>query len=109
MHPRDIEKTTFKISLSNFCYAVMPFGLKNVAVTYQRLMDQILGGMIRRNVEAYVDDMVVKSIKFGSQVQDLREFFQTLDKYKLKLNPTKMCVWCKGGKVLRDYADSKGN
>jgi len=47
--------------------------------------------MVGRNVEAYVDDMVVKSIKAESHVQDPRELFQTLGKYKLKLNLEK-CV-----------------
>lgn len=91
MHLMDEDKTTFMGTLSNFCYTVIPFGLKNVGVTYQRLMDRILGRMVGRNVEAYVDDMVVKSIKAESHVQDPRELFQTLGKYKLKLNLEK-CV-----------------
>jgi len=87
----------------------MPFGLKNAGATYQWMMDRILGDMIGRNVESYVDDMVVKSVRASSHVQDLREFFQTLDKYKLKLNLEKMCVWSKGGKVFDVYVDSKRN
>jgi len=74
MHPKDEDKTMFIGSLSNFCYTVMLFGLKNARVTYQRLMDRILDGMICRNLEAYVDDMVVKSVRASSHVQDLREF-----------------------------------
>ena len=57
MHPKDEEKTTFKGSLANFYYIVMPFGLKNAGVTYQHLMDWIVKKMIDRNVEVYVDDM----------------------------------------------------
>jgi len=49
MHPGDVEKTAFRGSLSNFSYTVMPFGLKNARATYQRLMDQILEGMLGRN------------------------------------------------------------
>jgi len=75
MHPMDVDKTTFIRSLSNFCYIVMSFGLKNAGATYQRLIDRILEGMICRNVEAYMDDMVVKYVKVGSHVQDLKEFF----------------------------------
>jgi len=40
---------------------MMPFGLKNAAATYQRLMDRVLAPMMGRNVQAYVDDMVVTS------------------------------------------------
>ena len=95
MHPKDIDKTTFRGSLSNFCYTVMPFGLKNMGSMYQRLMDRIFEGMIGRNVEAYVDDMVV-----NNHVQDLRKLFQTLDRYKLKLNPKKCVFSVKAEKFL---------
>ena len=61
MHPRDECKTMFMTELSCYCYTVMPFGLKNARATYQRLMDKVLAPMIGRNVQAYVDDMVVTS------------------------------------------------
>ena len=61
MHPRDECKTTFMTELSCYCYKVMPFGLKNAGATYQRLMDRVLAPMIKRNVQTYVDDMVVTS------------------------------------------------
>ena len=47
MHPRDECKTTFMTELSNYCYKVIPFGLKNAGATYQRLMDMVLAPMIR--------------------------------------------------------------
>jgi len=80
MHPKDEDKTSFRGSLANLCYTVMPFGLKNVGATYQCLMDWILKEMIGRNVKAYVDDMVVKSLVVVGYVEDLKEFFQTLDR-----------------------------
>jgi len=61
MHPRDECKIAFMTELSCYCYKVMPFGLKNVGSTYQRLMDRVLAPMLGRNVQAYVDDMVVTS------------------------------------------------
>ena len=61
MHPRDECKTTFITKLSCYYYKVMPFKLKNAGATYQRLMDRVLAPMIGRNVQAYVDDMVVTS------------------------------------------------
>jgi len=54
MHPRDECKTAFKTELSSYCYKVMPFGLKNVDTTYQRLMDRILTSMIGKNIQPYV-------------------------------------------------------
>jgi len=61
MHHRDECKTAFMTELSCYCYTVMPFGLKNAGATYQRPMDRVLAPMIRRNVQAYMDDMEVTS------------------------------------------------
>ena len=61
MHPRDKCKIAFMTELSCYCYMVMPFGLKNARATYQRMMDRVLAPMLGRNVQAYVDDMVVTS------------------------------------------------
>ena len=55
------EKTAFVTSQGLYCYRVMPFGLKNAEATYQRLVNQMFKKQIRRNVEVYVDDMLVKS------------------------------------------------
>jgi len=60
MHLRDKEKTTFMTDCNNFYYEVMSFDLKNAGATYQRLLDYIFKGMLGRNVEVYVDDIVVK-------------------------------------------------
>jgi len=87
MHPRDECKTAFMTELSSYYYKVMPFGLKNVGATYQRLMDMILAPMIGRNVLAYIDDMVVTSAEKNQHVVDLEELFTTIAKYNLKLNP----------------------
>ena len=54
MHTPDEEKTTFITEDANFCYRVMPFGLKNAKATYQRLMDQIFKQHIEQNVEVFV-------------------------------------------------------
>ena len=61
MHEHDQEKTSFVTSQGLFYYRVMPFGLKNVGATYQRLMNRIFVPQIGRNVQVYVDDMLVKS------------------------------------------------
>ena len=63
MEEADQEKTSFVTSQGLFCYKVMPFGLKNAGVTYQRLMDKMFVHQIGRNVQVYVDDMLVKSVR----------------------------------------------
>ena len=76
------------IDSNNFYYEVITFGLKNVGATYQRLMDHVFHDMIGRNVEVYVDDIVVKSGSCQQHVSDLKEVFQALRKYRMRLIPT---------------------
>ena len=92
VHPEDECKTAFMIELSCYCYKVMPFGLKNAGTTYQRPMDRVLTPIVGRNVQAFVDDMVVTSQQREQHVTDLEELFTTIAKYRLKLNPKK-CVF----------------
>ena len=54
------EKTSFITSQGLFYYKAMPFGLKNAGATYQRLMNKMFAHQIRRNVQVYVDNMLVK-------------------------------------------------
>jgi hypothetical protein len=68
---------------------MMPFGLKNAGATYQRCMQAFLKEPIGRNVEVYVNDIVIKSAKADSLFDDLRETFANLDRYNIKLNPKK--------------------
>ena len=67
----------------------MPFGLKNVGATYQRLVNKMFSKQIRRNMKMYVDDMVVKSKEEFAHLDDLEETFTTLRQYQMKLNPNK--------------------
>uniref|UniRef100_A0A2N9HST9 RNA-directed DNA polymerase n=1 Tax=Fagus sylvatica TaxID=28930 RepID=A0A2N9HST9_FAGSY len=89
MDESDQEKTSFITSRGLFCYKVMPFGLKNAGATYQRLINRMFHDQIGQNVEVYVDDMLVKSKEEDGHLDDLRETFQTLRKYQMKLNPSK--------------------
>ncbi|XP_015960106.1 uncharacterized protein LOC107484011 [Arachis duranensis] len=61
MHPSDQSKTAFITDFGNYCYKVMPFGLKNAGASYQRLMDKVFAKQIGTNIEVYVDDMVTKT------------------------------------------------
>ena len=80
----------------------MPFGLKNAGVTYQRLMNKMFASFIGRSMEVYVDDMLVKSIK------DLRDCFNILRQYKMKLNPTKCAFGVESGKFLGFMVNHRG-
>lgn len=60
MYPPDQQKTAFMIDQGNHCYSVMPFGLKNVRATYQRMMNQVFKSQIGWVIEVYLDYMIVK-------------------------------------------------
>jgi hypothetical protein len=58
---RKRRRSTWNMEHGTFCYEKMPFGLKNAGATYQRLVDKAFSNQIGRNIEIYVDDMVIKS------------------------------------------------
>ena len=92
MKEEDQEKTSFVTIQRLFYYKVMPFRLKNARATYQRLMNKIFAHQLGRNVQVYVDDMLVKSVRENDHLNDLQETFNTLRSYNMKLNPSK-CVF----------------
>ena len=71
----------------------MPFGLKNAGSTYQRMMTKMFEPQLGRNVEVYMNDMVVKSKVVSEHVGDLTSIFGILKKDKLRLNASK-CSFC---------------
>ena len=78
MTKEDQEKTAFITSQELYCYKVMPFKLKNAGATYQRLMNKMFSKQIGKNMEVYVDDMLVKSKEELAHLDDLKETFATL-------------------------------
>ena len=100
MHEDDQEKISFVTSQGLFCYKAITFGLKNVGATYQRLMNRMFAPQIRRNVQVYVDDMLVKCRREEDHLEDLRETFDTLRSYNMKLNPGKCAFGVMPGKFL---------
>jgi len=107
MHLLDEDKTSFMGEMSNYCYKVMSFGLKIAEATYQRVMNRILILMMERNVQAYVDDMVVTLTEGDHHQMDLMELFATINKYQLKLNPVKICVRGQSQQAFRILAHRK--
>ena len=94
------EKMTFISSDANYHYTVMHFGLKNVGVTYQRLMTRMFQDKIGRMVEVYTDDMVAKSKQEVQHIEDLQGVFEVLQQHKLRLNAEKCTFGVKVGKFL---------
>ena len=78
MAEEDQEKTAFVTSQGLCCYRVMSFELKNAGATYRRLVNQMFSKQIGRNVEVYVDDILVKSREEEGHLDDLKETFDTL-------------------------------
>ena len=95
----DQEKTTFVTPVGNYHYKVMPFGLKNAGSTYQRMMTKMFEPQLGKNVEVYIDDMVVKSKLVSEHLTDLVNIFEILRRHKLRLNASK----CSFGEIGRAH------
>ena len=86
----------------------MPFGLKNAGSTFARVVHTAFEPQIHRNVEAYMDDIVVKSKSKDTLIQDLEETFENLRKIQLKLNPEKCVFGVPSGKLLGFFVSQRG-
>ncbi|KAL0293880.1 UNVERIFIED_CONTAM: Transposon Ty3-I Gag-Pol polyprotein, partial [Sesamum radiatum] len=106
--PEDHKRVSFITSDGTFCYITMLFGLKNARATYQRLVDKIFRPQLGRNMEVYIDDMLVKSKKAHDHVEDLNETFAVLRRYRLKLNPGKYAFGVSGGRFLGFIVTERG-
>ena len=78
----------------------MPFGLKNVRATCQRLVNKLFEPLIGQTMEVYVDDMIVKSKAEGDHGNDPRKTFDMLQGFSMKLNPKKCAFGARLGKFL---------
>jgi hypothetical protein len=96
----DQDKTTFITLHGIYCYTTMTFGLKNVRATYQKATQKCLESQIGDNVEAYVDDVVVKTMVEVNLITDLDQIFANLQCYHWKLNPKKCVFDVPSGKLL---------
>ena len=108
MFQLDEEKTSFMTPCELYCYKVMPFRLKNIGVTYQRLMKNIFKPLIGQTVEVYIDDIVVKNKTKSEHTQHLEETFRLMKAYNMKLNPTKCAFGVSTGKFLGFMVTQRG-
>ena len=108
MRESDQAATAFITPYGPFCFNTMPFGLKNAGATYQRMIQTCLEPQIGKTVEAYVDDVVVKTRKANKLIDDLRETFKNLRAYNIKLNPEKCVFGVPSGKLLGFIVSHRG-
>nr|GEX90174.1 reverse transcriptase domain-containing protein [Tanacetum cinerariifolium] len=90
----DEEKTAFHTGQRVYCYTKMPFDLKNAGAMYQRLVDKAFDSQIGQNIEAYVNDLVVKSHTEAEMLRDISETFRTFQRINIKLNPKNTLKKC---------------
>ncbi|GJR71553.1 reverse transcriptase domain-containing protein [Tanacetum coccineum] len=108
MAEEDEEKITFITSQRIFCYTKMPFGLKNAGATYQRLVDWVFQKQIGRNLEVYVDDLVLKIHTEEEIIRDIAKTFKTLRQINMKLNLKKCTFGMQEGMFLGYKVNTEG-
>jgi hypothetical protein len=86
----------------------MPFGLKNAGATYQRAIQTCLADHWGKRAEAYVDDVVIKTENSENFIEDLQLVFNSLRRYRWKLNPKKCVFGVPAGKLLGFIVSHRG-
>jgi hypothetical protein len=104
----DQIKTSFIMPFGAYCYMTMSFRLKNAGATYQRAIQHCLKNQIGKNIEAYIDDVVVKSKTTDTLIADLTKTFKALKVYQWKLNPTKCIFGVSSGILLGNIISHHG-
>ncbi|MCH91574.1 gag-pol polyprotein [Trifolium medium] len=108
MSTLDAPHTTFMSNTCNYHYKGMPFGLKNAGATYHRLMDRVFAHQIGKNLEVYIDDMVVKTTREDNHHEDLEDILASVRKYNMRLNPAKCSFGVQAGKFLGFMLTNRG-
>jgi hypothetical protein len=108
MSREDRKHTAFVTVDGLYSYIVMPYGLKNALPTFVRAMSKTFGDLIRDKVEVYVDDIVVKTKRGSTLVEDLTLVFDKLRATRTKLNPDKCVFGVSVGKLLGFLVSHRG-
>jgi hypothetical protein len=108
MKESDQLATSFITPFGMYCYVTMPFGLRNACATYQRCMQHVFGDHIRRTVEAYMEDIVVKTREADDLVGDLSIAVGCLRANGVKLNPEKCVFGVPRGLLLGYIVSQRG-
>ncbi|RVW78332.1 Transposon Tf2-2 polyprotein [Vitis vinifera] len=102
------HRRPFDVVFHGWVFKVMPFGLKNAGATYQRVATTLFHNMMHRDVEVYVDDMIVKSQGRADHLDALERFFERIRKFRLRLNPKKCTFGVTSGKLLGHMVSERG-
>jgi hypothetical protein len=108
MKESDQLATSFITPFGMYCYTTMPFGLRNAGATYQRCMNHVFGEHIGGTVEAYVDDIVVKTRKAFGLLSNLETTFKCLRAKGMKINPEKCVFGVPRGMLLGFIVSERG-
>ena len=108
MHPLDAEQTSFITPHGLYYYNVIPFGLKNVGATYQRLVTKMFRPLLGSTMEVYIDDMLVKSKQCPDHAAHLQQTFDLLREYDMKLKPLKCAFGVSVGRFLGFMVTQRG-
>ena len=108
MYPPDEAKIAFITPFGMYCYRVMLFGLKNTEVTYQRVMSPVFEPLLGKTVEAYIDDILVKSRAREDHLNHEKEAFSLLRQHRLRLNPAKCPFGVSSGNFLGFLVSQRG-
>ena len=108
MSKEDEEKTSFITPCGTYCFVHTPFGLKSAGSTFARAVQIGFESQLHRNIEAYMDDIVVKTKDRSTLIQDLEETFANLRKINLKLNPEKCVFGVPSSKILGIFVSHRG-
>jgi hypothetical protein len=104
----DQIKIAFITPFGTYAYKTISFGLKNAGATYQRVIQMCFADQLHRNIEAYVDDVVIKTRNPDDLIADLEEMFSSLRRFRWKLNPTKCIFGVPSGKLLGFIVSNRG-
>lgn len=108
MYKGDEVKTIFYTDKGTFCYIKITFRLRNIGETYQRLAYKVVEPQNGRNIEVYMDYMVIKSTYDNHFLQDIAESFDSLRVENMILNPKKCTFGTKEGRFLGHFTTKEG-
>ena len=105
----DREKTAFVTKQGLFEFTVLPFGLKNSPSVFQRLMHEVLQGLVGSCCMVFLDDIIVFSVTWEEHLQHLREVFSRLHQYNLRAHPEKSMLCTDSLVYLGHVINAEGN
>ncbi|UYV63592.1 K02A2.6-like, partial [Cordylochernes scorpioides] len=92
MDPQSIQKTAFVTNDGHYEFLVIPFGLKNAASTFQRIIQHILGELLWKGTCSFQDDILVYTKTWQEHIELLSKVFDKLRQYNMKLKLSK-CIF----------------